>query len=81
MATETNIAIMTCNALSVLISCPIEYVSSPRVFTSARANVPPSSSNTIETVVEVGSPIVLNTSSRTTSVSITPSRMHISSSK
>ena len=35
----------------------------------------------METVVEVGSPIVLNTSSRTTSVSITPSRMHMISSK
>ena len=81
MATDTNIAMMTCNALSVLMSWPMEYSPSPIVFTSARANVPPSSSNTIETVVDVGRPIVLNTSSSTTSVSITARRMHISSSK
>ena len=35
----------------------------------------------IETVVDVGKPIVLNTSSSTTSVSITAKRMHITSSK
>ena len=62
-------------------SWPMLYSSLPRVLTKARANVPPSSSKTIDTVVDVGRPMVLNTSSSTTSVSITARRMHISSSK
>ena len=81
MATETKMAMMTDKALSVLMSCPMFIPSSPKVLMSARANVPPSSSNTMDTVVEVGRPIVLNTSSSTTSVSITASRIHITSSK
>ena len=48
---------------------------------SDRAKVPPNSSKTIDTVVDVGMPIVLKTSSNTTSVSITASRMHITSAK
>ena len=81
MATETKMAIMTDRALSVLIRSPSPSVSLLFTLMSARANVPPSSSNTIDTVVEVGIPIVLKTSSKTTSVSITASRMHMISAK
>ena len=81
IATETKMAMMTDKALSVLIRSPNPSVSLLCTLISARAKVPPKSSNTIETVVEVGIPIELNTSSRTTSVSITASRMHMISAK
>ena len=81
IATDTKIAMMTDSALSVLMRSPNSSELSPYTLIKARANVPPSNSNTIDTVVEVGIPMELNTSSRTTSVSITASRMHIISSK
>ena len=78
MATDTNMATITCSALSVLMRSPI--CSSPLLFIvlmMASAKVPPSNSNTIETVVEVGRPMVLKTSSSTTSVSMTASDIHM----
>ena len=42
---------------------------------------PPSSPNTIETVVEVGIPSVLKMSSRMTSVALTARKTHITSAK
>ena len=81
MATDTNIAMITDNALSVLIRSPNPSVSLPYTLMRARAKVPPSSSKTMDTVVDVGIPMVLNTSSSTTSVSITANRMHMISAK
>ena len=82
IATERNIASMTVNALSVLSSSPsCNAPPEPAILTMAMATVPPRSSNTKETVVEVGMPSELNTSKRTTSVSITASSMHIISEK
>ena len=81
MATETNMAIMTESALSVLMRFPNPRSSLLCTLMRAKANVPPNNSNTIETVVEVGIPIELNTSSKTTSVSITASNMHMISAK
>ena len=81
IATERKMAIITESAFSVFIMSPRLSipVSSPIIFRIARTNVPPSSSNTIETVVEVGSPNVLNMSSSTTSVTITARKIHIRS--
>ena len=81
MATDTNIAMMTDNALSVLIRSPSPRVSLPYTLISARANVPPNNSKTMDTVVDVGIPMVLNTSNSTTSVSITANRIHMISAK
>ena len=75
-------AMMTDSALSVLIRSPRpKSPLLPYTLINARANVPPNSSNTMETVVEVGIPMVLNTSSKTTSVSMTASRMVMISAK
>ena len=49
--------------------------------TRAMANVPPSSSKTMDTVVDVGSPRVLNTSRRMTSDIITARKMKNTSRK
>ena len=81
MATDTKMAMMTERALSVLIRSPMARVASLFTLIRERAKVPPSNSNTSETVVEVGIPIELNTSSRTTSVSMTASRIHMISAK
>ena len=81
MATETKMAMITESALSVLIRSPNPNVSLWCTLISAKANVPPNNSNTIETVVEVGIPIELKTSSSTTSVSITASNIHMISAK
>ena len=81
MATETKIAKMTESALSVFSKSPKLRVWSPIILMIARAKVPPKSSNTIDTVVEVGIPNELNTSRSTTSVSITARRIHIISEK
>ena len=51
------------------------------IFSVARMNAAPSNSNTKETVVEVGMPSVLNTSSTMTSVTITARKMVITSLK
>ena len=69
---------ITDNALSVFsksakVNKPL---SSEMIFSIERMNVPPNSSNTIDTVVEVGMPSVLNTSSNTTSVTITARKIH-----
>ncbi len=53
----------------------------PAILTSVRAKVPPSSSKTIETVVEVGSLSVLKTSRMMTSVTMTARKMQSSSWK
>ena len=71
---------MTLSAFSVLSSCPRSSELSPAIFSSARMKVPPSSSNTSDTVVLVGMPSELNTSSSTTSVTITARKMQNSSS-
>ena len=49
----------------------------PQMWMSASATEPPRSSKTIDTVVDVGRPSVLKTSSSTTSVTITATKMHI----
>ena len=81
MATETKMAMITCKALSELSRSAYSSVGSPITLSSASIAVPPSSSKTSETVVEVGMPIELNTSRSTTSVSMTASRMHMISAK
>ena len=80
-ATDRNIPNITDKAFSVFIMSPSESipVSSPTIRIIANINVPPNNSNTIDTVVDVGSPNVLKMSSRTTSVTITASRMHMMS--
>ena len=76
---------MTLMAFSVLMRSPkvsrwpAESVAPCMILTKARANAPPSSSNTILTVVDVGIPRLLNTSSSSTSVSMTAMKMHITS--
>ena len=82
-ATERKMARMTDKALSVFsksakVSIP---VLSDRILISERMNVPPNNSNTIDTVVDVGIPNVLNTSSSTTSVTITARKMQSRSLK
>ena len=80
MATETNMAMIMPSAFSVFIRSPtVSPVVSFASFRSTNAVVPPSSSNTRETVVEVGSPRLLNMSSRITSEIITARKMNISS--
>ena len=80
IATERNMPIMTDRAFSVFIrSSKPRPVASDAIFISATANVAPSSSNTIDTVVDVGIPNVLNTSSRMMSVTITAINMHMRS--
>ena len=82
IATDRNIAKITVNALSVFSRSPnCKAPSEWAILIRASATVPPKSSNTRETVVEVGIPNELNTSNRTTSVSITANRMHIISEK
>ena len=81
MATERKIPMITDRALSVLIRSPKPIASLLCALISARAKVPPSNSNTMDTVVEVGIPIVLKTSSSTTSVNMTASRIHMISAK
>ena len=81
MATDTKMAMMTERALSVFMRSPKPRVSLLCTLISERAKVPPSSSKTNETVVEVGIPMELNTSSSTTSVSMTANRMHMISAK
>ena len=78
-ATDMKMAMMTERALSVLSSSPRPSAPPEAIFTKARAKAPPSNSNTMLTVVEVGMPSELNTSSSTTSVTITARKMHITS--
>lgn len=81
MATDTKMAMITESALSVLIRSPNARVASLFTLIRERAKVPPSSSKTSETVVEVGMPMELKTSRRTTSVSMTASSIHMISAK
>ena len=52
---------------------------SSAILIRARTKVPPNSSNTMDTVVEVGIPKELKISNRTTSVTITARKIHINS--
>ena len=83
MATDKKIPKITDKAFSVFINSakPKVPVSSNAIFSKARINVPPSNSKTIDTVVEVGIPNELKTSSSTTSVTMTARKMHIKSLK
>ena len=81
IATETNIAMMTFSACSVFIRSEKPNCSSPAILIQATINVPPSNSNTSDTVVEVGIPSVLKTSRIMTSVTITARKMVITSLK
>ena len=81
MATETKMAMITCRALSELSRSAYSSVGSPITLSSASIAVPPSSSKTSETVVEVGMPSVLKASSTMMSVTITASMMVITSWK
>ena len=73
MITDSAFSVLSSSANP---SCPVE---SPAILIKARTNVPPNSSKTIDTVVEVGIPRLLKISSSTTSVTITARKMHISS--
>ena len=65
IATETNMAKITDNAFSVLINIPkVKSVLPFNILINERAKAPPSSSKTIETVVEVAFQKKLNVSSR-----------------
>ena len=79
IATDRNIPSIIDSALSVFISCA--YVRSLLFIslTMARAVLPPSSSNTIDTVDDVGMPKVLNMSSSITSLTPTARNMQITS--
>ena len=79
MATDTKIAMITVSALLLLSSMPSVSPSSPAVLSRAITKDAPSSSNTRETVVEVGIPMLLNMSSTTTSVTITARNIVITS--
>lgn len=70
-------------ALDELMYCPISVNECP-IFISLRIltiTAAPSKSKTIETVVEVGMPNVLNTSSKSISASITATKITITSEK
>ena len=79
MATLTKMAMMTLSALSLFSRSSKVRLPSAFIFSRARMNVPPRSSNTSETVVEVGRPRVLNMSRMITSVTITARKMVITS--
>ena len=70
-ATLTKMAMMTDNALLELSRSDIARLPSADILSSARTKAPPKSSNTSDTVVDVGIPCELNTSSTITSVTIT----------
>ena len=81
--TESNIPDIIASALSELIYSPKSAAVCPNSFILIMdiATADPKSSNTIDTVVDVGKPSVLKTSSKTTSVSITARNMIIISEK
>ena len=80
MATDRKMPRMTESAFSVFNrSLRPSPVVSEASLSSDTTKVAPSSSNTIDTVVEVGIPSVLKTSSRMTSVTITAMKMQIRS--
>ena len=85
MATLMNMPIITLMAFSVLIRSPSERASPAAsvapciILIRAIQKAPPSNANTILTVVDVGMPKLLNTSSNNTFVSMTAMKMHITS--
>jgi len=79
MATDTKIAIITLSALLLLSRSVKASDGSLPILKRARMNVAPRSSNTSDTVVEVGIPSVLNMSRITTSVTITARNIVITS--
>ena len=85
MATDRKMPRITEMAFSVLSKSPnvsrtpLSVVAPPDICIKAMAKAPPSNSKTMLTVVEVGIPSVLNTSSSTTSVTITAKKTHITS--
>ena len=72
---------ITCSALSVFIYAPNGSAEPLAIFSMLNAKVAPSSSNTIDTVVDVGMPSELKMSSSTTSVTITARNTSITSPK
>ena len=81
IATETKIARMTVKALGVCGRWQLARSGSAEDVLYAFATVPPSSSNTMDTVVEVGSPKELKISSRTMSEAMTANKINIISLK
>ena len=85
IATLKKMPKITLRAFSVFNKSPSDRAtpSTPavpfKIFINAMAKAPPSSSNTILTVVEVGIPMVLKMSSRMISVTITARKTHITS--
>ncbi len=79
MATETKMAIITCKALEELTRLLMSRLWSAANFNVASMTVPPNSSKTRDTVVEVGMPSVLNISSTMTSVTMTARKIVITS--
>ena len=80
MATDRKMPKITERAFSVFSkSLKASPVASVAIFMIDTTKVAPSSSKTIDTVVDVGSPRVLNTSSRMMSVTITAMKMHTKS--
>ena len=79
IATDRKIPIITERAFSVFRRSLNPMSRPPAIFISATTNVAPSSSKTIETVVEVGIPRELKMSSRIMSVTITAIKMQIRS--
>ncbi len=76
-ATETRIAMIIERALALFMKSPKADIgrSPDQTLSAARVAVPPRSSKTIETVVEVGSPSELKTLMRRMSVTITAEKM------
>ena len=85
MATLRKMPSMTEMAFSVLSkspnvsNTPSAVVAPLAICNKAMAKAPPSSSNTMLTVVDVGMPKVLKTSSNMTSVTITARNTHMTS--
>ncbi len=82
--TERNIPEMMSTAFSVLMywdRLARVWSSATMIFMMAMATAAPNSSNTMETVVDVGMPKVLKKSSNSTSVTMTAMKMIMISSK
>ena len=79
MATERKMPSITDSAFSVFSRSLKPRSRPPAILMSATTKVAPSSSNTSETVVEVGMPRVLKMSRRMMSVTITAMKMQMRS--
>ena len=75
--TEAKMLVTMSRAFLELMRSAMSRLGSCATFSVAMVNVPPNSSNTSDTVVEVGMPIVLNTSRTMTSVTITARKIVI----